>query len=833
MSRARPALARIGRGACLAASLLLLAAALPAEADAERRARFRTGPSTRAPGAIARDWLRSEQLARGVHPSELAEWRELSRHTGRRSGLEYLYLRQQIGGIDVWNSDVAIGITPDGRLVGVRARFVWPARVRARPRRPVLDAAQAVEAAASWLRIPLRGRPAVRSQDGGPARRSVVSPAGLTSEDVEARLMYLEAGDGSLSLVWNFDLPLVDGRHWWVMNVDARTGHVHTQLDRVRQAAYTVYAIPKESPDDGPRTVETDPYDPRAAPFGWHDTNGTAGADSERSEGLAVFAADNSGPGRLRLADGGESQVFHFLHDPNGDPAAYPEAAVTNLFYWNSVLHDLHLRYGFDEGAGNFQIISYGSDPNTVPGDDVTALAQDRNDTNNASMATPPDGSSPTMRMYLWTVPVLDVTQPAAIDARYEAGEALFGPALTTTGVAGTVVAALDPSDGSGASTFDACSALTNPGAVSGKVALVDRGGCNFVDKVDNAETAGAIGVIVANNLDGAVIPMGAPAPPNPTIDIPSLMVRKSVGASIRAELASATVTSRLQLSKRDSDFDNGVIVHEFGHGVSTRLAGGAGNASCLLSGQAGGMGEGWSDFWALALTAKTGQDGADARTIGSYLVGEPGIRNFPYSTDLSVNPQTFGDVGTASGPHAIGEMWAASLWEVYWLLVEKFGFEADLYFGTGGNIIALELVTGGLKLTPCDPSFIDARDAILAADLASHGQAHECTIWRGFAKRGLGYGASGSGLNPTEDFALPDECPLCGDSDTDGLVTQTDEGAIRTELSVPGTFSSEELADCVARSFSGACGIVEVALLRRGLAGLEPGLDQGCTAAP
>ena len=831
MRCARIGAARIRRAVCLTASLLLLGALLPADADAQRRARFRTAPSAREPGAIARDWLRSEQLARGVRASEMAQWRELSRHTGRRSGLEYVYLRQQLGGVDVWNGVVAVGVTPDGRLVGARPRFVAPERARSRPRKAVLTAAQAVEAAAAQLGLSLVGTPAVRSQRGGPDRKVALSSAGLTSEDIEARLMYLQADDGTLRLVWNFDLPLVDGRHWWVMNVDASTGHVHTQLDRVRHARYQVYSLPKESPEDGPQTIETDPADPNASPFGWHDLNGAAGADSDATEGNAVFAAENSTTGPFGLPHVGPGLEFLFAHDPNGPPADFKAAAITNLFYWNNVLHDLHFHYGFDEGAGNFQRVHYGSDPNGVAGDDVTALAQDRTATNNASMATPADGSSPTMRMHLWTVPVLDVTQPPAIGDRYEAGDAQFGLALTPSGRAGTVVAALDPGDG--ASAFDACSALTNSGAVSGKIALVDRGGCNFVDKVDNAETAGAIGVIVANNVDGAPIAMGLPAPPNPTIGIPSLMVRKEIGASIRAALASATVTSRLQLSERDSDFDNGVIAHEFGHGVSTRLAGGPGSANCLLSGQAEGMGEGWSDFWALALTAKPGQDGTDARTIGSYLVGEPGIRNFPYSTDLSVNPQTYGDVGTASGPHAIGEMWAISLWEVYWLLVGEFGFDSDLYAGSGGNNIALDLVMGGLKLTPCNPSFTDARDAILAADLASHAQAHECTLWRGFAKRGVGDGALGSGLSPTEDFALPAQCPLCGDANTDGRVTQTDEGAIRTELSAPGTFTPAELSDCVARSFSGACDLLEVVLLRRGLAGLQPGLDQPCSAAP
>jgi hypothetical protein len=801
---------------------MLWAISAQSDALAQGRVRYRTAPSARDAGQIARDYLRSEQLDRGVPPADLAQWRERGRHVGRRSGLTHLYLRQQLGGIEVWNGDVTLAIAPDGRLVNLRARFVAPDHARKRRRSPTWSAAKAVQAAAARAGLTPSGPLSVRSLRPGPARETVLAPAALSSEPITARLVYLEVSGGALHLVWNFDLRVPDGRHWWVFNVDAASGEVRTQLDRVRHAKYRVYALPLESPNDGPRTLEVNPADPNASPLGWHDLDGVAGADTQTSEGNNVSAAENASlaPPGLALAD--PNLVFDFPLDPNAPPSTYLDAAITNLFYWNNVLHDLHFHYGFDEASGNFQFVHYGSDPNGEPGDDLTALTQDRTNTNNASMATPVDGLRPTMRMHLFSNPVLSVTAPPSLQGHKEAGEANFGPSLTTAGVSGDLAATL-PSN--------ACSAITNPGAIVGRVALVDRGSCNFIDKVDNAETAGAVGVIVANNVDGASFTMGAPPPPNPTILIPSVLIRRAHGEGIRAALEAGTVSVHLLLSERDSDLDNGVIIHEFGHGVSTRLTGGSANASCLLSGQAAGMGEGWGDFWALAITADPNDVSDDPRSIGSYLVGEPGIRNFPYSTDLSVNPQTFSEISTTNAPHGVGEIWAQALWETYWVLVDALGFDADLYEGSGGNNVALRLVMEGLKLQPCAPDFIEARDALIAADMMNHASAHECRIWRGFAKRGLGASATASPVS--EDFALPPACPLCGDADVNGLVDMNDEDLLRAELAVPGTLGVPGLDDCVARSFSGACDILEVALLRRGIAGLAPGLGGTCLAAP
>ena len=82
------------------------------------------------------------------------------------------------------------------------------------------------------------------------------------------------------------------------------------------------------------------------------------------------------------------------------DPPPYQPAAVTNLFYWNNIIHDVMYLYGFDEASGNFQEDNEGTDG--LGSDYVNAEAQDGSGTNNANFFTPADGSNPRMQMFLW-----------------------------------------------------------------------------------------------------------------------------------------------------------------------------------------------------------------------------------------------------------------------------------------------------------------------------------------------------------------------------------------------------------------------------------------------
>lgn len=228
-------------------------------------------------------------------------------------------------------------------------------------------------------------------------------------------------------------------------------------------------------------------------------------------------------------------------------------------------------------------------------------------------------------------------------------------------------------------------------------------------------------------------------------------------GLAPRMQMYLFTLTS----PPRDSDLENTIILHEYGHGISNRLTGGPSNASCLQNAEQ--MGEGWSDWFALALTAKATDTAAQGRGLGTYVVGQPwdgpGVRPKPYSTDWAVNNYTYGNLT----PGNVGYVWATMLWDMYWNLVDEYGFDPDFYTGNAGNTLAIQLVMDGLKLQPCSPGFVDGRDAILLADMVNNEGANQCAIWDAFARRGLGYsaqqGSSHSILDGVPAFDIPLAC--------------------------------------------------------------------------
>lgn len=212
----------------------------------------------------------------------------------------------------------------------------------------------------------------------------------------------------------------------------------------------------------------------------------------------------------------------------------------------------------------------------------------------------------------------------------------------------------------------------------------------------------------------------------------------------------------------RDGSFDMSVVIHEYGHGLSTRLTGGPANSDCLNDGESGGMGEGWSDALALVFQQKPTNKRTDVFPNAQYAYGRNN-RRYLYSTNLTVNPSLYSyiDREDYAEVHSKGEVWAVILMEVYWNLVDRLGFTADLYSASieKGNTLFLQLMINGMKLQPCDPTFIQARDAFLQAEVSLTKGVHVCAIWRGFAKRGLGYSAQRTTDVAQDGFDLPPEC--------------------------------------------------------------------------
>ncbi|KAK5672985.1 hypothetical protein QVD99_000462 [Batrachochytrium dendrobatidis] len=214
---------------------------------------------------------------------------------------------------------------------------------------------------------------------------------------------------------------------------------------------------------------------------------------------------------------------------------------------------------------------------------------------------------------------------------------------------------------------------------------------------------------------------------------------------------------------RRDSGLDNGIVLHELTHGLSTRLTGGPSNSNCLQFTEAGGMGEGWSDIVALVLEMLPTDTPDTTKVVGGYSTNDPraGVRFNPYSTSTSVNPSTYARIRRNTEVHAIGEIWASMLYEVYWNLVEKLGFSTNIKDDAKsgkGNTLFLQLIVDGMKLQPCNPTLIQARDAIIQADKVANGGSNFCEITRGFAKRGMGIRAVDNGRF-VDDFTNDSRC--------------------------------------------------------------------------
>jgi len=450
---------------------------------------------------------------------------------------------------------------------------------------------------------------------------------------------------------------------------------------------------------------------------------------------------------------------YNFSSDPNSD-INNQNAALVHAFYVTNFLHDWLYDAGFNEASGNGQNNNFGR--GGVDGDAVDIEIQDSANRNNAQMSVPTDGNSATMEIFLWNGPSLhqvEINSPPELTNTLETAAAQFGPKnfnLTEELVLlndGTV----DP-DNVDSTIHDGCENIVNLSEIIGKIAVIDRGVCFFVDKVSRAESAGAIAVIIINNKSDGVVTMGAGDNP-PLINIPSLMINLADGTILKNALDAQTAINATLFEQTDVDhdaaLDTSLVVHEWGHFVNNRLVNiGTGT-------QANGMDEGWSDFLALLFlldeTKINNLDGtfalssfANSNKNSSYY----GIRRMPYSTNMNKNSLTFkhiqkgtsidnitdiafGKDGTDNAEvHATGEVWASMLWEGYIGLIK----DSRHSFSEAQNLMKNYLIAS-LKATPDNPDFVEAKEALLAVIEANDSTDAQIFL-EGFAKRGNGIGA-------------------------------------------------------------------------------------------
>lgn len=740
----------------------------------------------------ARNHFLQNASAHSFSSDDLSDLRARDVAPDARRNLTHVTFTQHTNGIEIWGTQSSAAVTSSGRVHAVADRFVSNVASRANATAPVISSQEALSAAQRTLAPHLSTSEAslIPAHSDAPGEAvPTQTEVSWQSSDASPYLVYQPRPDGSLRLAWVVELPTSNNAHHFIARVDAVNGnvlaaddlvvHEHlgmqdvhrevrpTSFAPIRSGSYSVVELPNEFPD-GPLQTVTNPHDPEASPDGWHEVRGVTYETTRGNNTHAYFDfdADNSPDLDNRTPEGGSDLQFTDLfYDPDYELLSNAEAGLVNLFYWNSLMHDWLYHYGFDEAAGNFQAVNYTDDG--TGGDEVNAEALDGSGVNNANFMTLPDGNSGRMQMFRWPNP--DGSRSLSwsdvnLDSNEEISFALFGPGNLESPIVATV-AVTEPRQ--------ACESLTNPDDVANAIALIERGTCTFRQKIKNAQDAGAIGVVIHNDdrPDQELLNMSASTNVGGEITIPAVFIDNANGLALRNSLP-VTATLNLTSATLDGSFDAGVVSHEYIHGLSTRLTGGASSVSCLGNDEQ--MGEGWSDYYALMATMREGDTRMQPRTIASYLArNEEGIRRHPFSTDMSVNPLTYADLedvrtvdtifGETVVPHDVGEIWVMMLWEMTWDLIDTHGFSADIFNadGTAGNQIALNLVTEGLKLQPCSPGFVDGRDAILEADSALYNGEYSDTIWRAFARRGLGdsaiQGDPDDHEDGTEAYDLPE----------------------------------------------------------------------------
>ena len=578
----------------------------------------------------------------------------------KTSGTQLVYLQQSHKGLPVFNQIQTLAFK-NGKLVSAAGHQIKSIEKLSNKASgvPSITAESAVRKAMAEKNIsssnPLSGKilPGNSKLDFG--------KSGISNEKITAELMWVPVnGSKEIRLAWQVYLVPLTTSDYWLINVDAASNQVISETNLtvyckfdsnddhqhqntcinenkksntatdikklsgfspaiVNGASYRVIPYPAESPIHvgGSPDVRTNPWTlapGNATSLKWH-SNGTTDYTITRGNNVSA-SEDRDGVNSTAGLPGtsttpSDPLTFDFIPDftvtpTQTTPVQNQQFNITNLFYWNNIIHDLTYQYGFNEVAGNFQ--ANNQSRGGAGNDFVIAEAQDGGGTNNANFSTPADGGSGRMQMYLWN---------------------------------------------------------GNP--------------------------------------------------------------------------------------QKDGDVDNGIIVHEFAHGISNRLTGGPAQAGCL--GNQEQMGEGWSDYFALMSTQNwataTINDGfGSPRGIGTYAAGQAatgvGIRPRRYTTNMAINEITYANLPTQAIPHGVGFVWCTMLWDMTWEIIQQAGINPNIFdpTGAGGNTIALKLVTEGMKLQICSPGFVDGRDAILQADQILYNGQYRCAIIAAFARRGLGLDA-------------------------------------------------------------------------------------------
>ncbi|HET9626125.1 MAG TPA: M36 family metallopeptidase [Kofleriaceae bacterium] len=765
--------------------------------------------------------------------------------------------RQVIDGLPVEptaGGEMRVMVRPDGGLVGVSGKLVANDTARAAVNKFVDDDAGAIARAVNdkykttkvTSRMLAHGRTAV---DG--SRLLSGSEAGVTVSMSRARQAWFPTASGLIAswVVEAYSSASTSAKAEAYRTVISSTGKVLSRTNLEADAGgtfkYRVYAetTGELHPMDGPlmNVDALSPFDPIASPFkpfpntppppalnptanlvsvlgtnhgpggapdAWLDASATdtlagnnvhAYTDAHPPDGLTVTTdpATSDFPANLK-PDG----TFDRQYDVTKGPFASTDqtkAGITSLFYMINWMHDFWYDGGFVEAAGNGQDNNYGR--GGVDHDAVLAEAQDNAldpmapSRDNANMFTPADGMPGKMQVFVW-----DNTDGRTLSVNavpFQTNTAAFGK--TTFDATGVVILANDGStgtDGKG-SVSDGCQPLV--GTYTNKIVVVDRGSCTFQTKAFNAQTAGAAGVIIANNAPGGAPGLAGDATVG-AITIGTLSVSQADGVLIKAAIdGTKTATMHRDLgADEDGALDITVVGHEYGHFVHHRLT------ECNTS-LCGAMSEGWADFSALLVSSRAGDDFAHGAfplaiysTRGISLESQYyGIRRAPYTVNHAINALSFrhmaagealppapfngGDPMVNSEVHNGGEVWASMLWEGYVALQTQPG--ADF---AATRLKMRQYVVAGLLMAPPDATPTETRDAVLTAVRAASPADYDL-LAHAYAQRGFGSCAESPDRNSVDFNPIVESADIKGRTDIGELGVSGSQACDNDNVLDPG----------------------------------------------
>jgi hypothetical protein len=708
-----------------------------------------SSPSAAAPEGIARGFLKNHRDVWSLSDQEVDALRLDTSYTDTHSGLTHVFYTQTADGLPVFPATIGVHLDGHGRVLGVEGDLFPGTRRRGAAR---LTQEQAAERAADQVGVDFKAR---RLGSRGAA---VVLERGRLRDEVEVTQVLYPLFGGQARLAYRMTLAK-NGREWYDALVDASDG----SLLHLRNLYVDAGQLTPSAP------AETSPAAPRAQVFIEHPLATVRGT-------------------------GDFLRKYPLTADPLGGVRGFANAPLL--------------------GADTQTVIAHGGDPKNAS---VAQMIQPLPDS-----ATPlrsnrlPLGTTPQSPQgwflkqaghYLTIGNNVDAKDDQADDDEATAGHRADGGLNGDFTGGPFVFRNLYAQNGPYAA--EAPTAVASAERLAGAAPDLDAAVTNlffvtnwyhdflyhlgFTEAAGNFQKdnfgRGGLGndVLLADAQDGSGTDNANFGTP-PDGSNPRMQMYLFVGP------------------ERDGDFDSDVILHEFTHGLSNRLIGGPNNTDCLglgLVGESGGMGEGWSDFYAGSVT--------DEPAIGEYVVDSPvnGIRRFAMDNGAADFTYGFVCTGPPSNPslipcevHDVGEFWSIVLWEMKEAMINRFhnrAFPAGPAFPTfhlpagdptsnirdaegrttdgshsaaridnaaieNGTFSALFRVTDGMKLTVCNPTMVDARDGILAADRATGGEFQDL-IWRAFANRGVGAAATSTGgqaMVTVEDFTVPASVAAC-----------------------------------------------------------------------